>query len=131
MLKSVLALLLSKFVKRSDTAFISNQALPAYGKLGAWTKVTALSGNIDSATYVAPYDGYAHMNTGNFCTFAFLSTDSDVGVTAGAINGDVPVNWAHIVLPVNKGQTLTYTYKISAAHNQDGELVFMKTNGSS
>lgn len=131
MLKSLLTLLLSKFVKRSETAFISNQALPAYGKTGAWIKVADLSVNVDNATYVAPADGYAHMNTGNFCTFAFLTTDSDVGVTAGAINGDVPVHWSHIVLPVNKGQTLTYSWKATAAHNQDGGLVFMKTNGGS
>lgn len=131
MLKSLLELLLSKFVKKTDTAFISNQALPAFGKTGAWINVADLSSNVDNATYVAPADGYAHMNTGNFCTFAFLTTDSGVGVTAGAINGDVPVHWAHIVLPVNKGQTLIYSYKVTASHNQNGGLVFMKTNGGS
>ena len=131
MLKSVLALLLSKFVKRSDTAFISNQALPAHGKTGAWIKVADLSVNVDNATYVAPADGYAHLSTGNFCAFAYLYPDCDIGVTAGAISGDVPVHWAHIVLPVNKGQTRTYSWKATASHDQNGILAFIKTNGGS
>lgn len=106
MLKSLFTLLLSKFVKKTDTEFIGHQALPAYGKQNAdSTVVSNLKGHISRGTYVAPSDGYAHLSTGNFCKTAFMYVDGNsVSVTAGSVGDNIALNWHHIYLPVSKGQ---------------------------
>lgn len=55
MLKSVLALLLSKFVKRSDTEFIAQQGMP---KRWADRIVIAQGKETLDGTYTAPCSGY-------------------------------------------------------------------------
>lgn len=128
MLKSVLALLLSKFVKRSDTEFIGHQAYAGPSST-SWVKIATLSGDIRNATYVAPADGYAHLSTGSFCTFAYLCADSDVSLTAGGI-ADGIVHWNHISIPVAKGQTLRYDYSSTSSQTAAGTLSFTKAIGS-
>lgn len=128
MLKSLLTLLLSKFVKRSDTEFISHQSYAGPSST-SWVKVATLSGNIENATYVAPSDGYAHLSTGNFCTFAYLYADSDVSLTAGGIANGI-VHWNHISIPVAKGQTLHYDYNSTSSQTTAGTLSFIKAIGS-
>lgn len=132
MLKSVLTLLLSKFVRRSDTTFIGSQGLPAFGKPNVDSTVIAnLTGHISSGKFVAPSDGYAHLATGNFCKSAFLYVDGNsVSVTAGSVGDNIILNWHHIYLPVSKGQTLYYDYDAFPNQTTLGYITFTKTNGS-
>ena len=62
MLKSLLTLLLSKFVKKSDTEFIAQQSMP---KRWADRIVIAQSKGSLDGTYTAPCSGYVCIDGGN------------------------------------------------------------------
>ena len=63
MLKSLLTLLLSKFLKRSDTEFIASQPMAGSAANRVMLK-DGVSGDIE-VFYTAPKNGWIFVNTGN------------------------------------------------------------------
>lgn len=99
MLKSVLALLLSKFVKRSDTEFICNQVFP-----DGWNRrvlIKAAKGTFEG-TYRAPVDGYLCMDGGNGLRSLSLRGSVHLSIVQ---SGDANMAWPQSFIPLRKGTT--------------------------
>ena len=71
MLKSLLTLLLSKFVKKSDTEFIAQQAMPE-----GWVRRVLLKDSVLGKiqdVYTAPSNGYLCIDGGNAIRYIAIS----------------------------------------------------------
>ena len=114
MLKSVLALLLSKFVKKTDTEFIASQAMPEVQSRKIWLKQDVF-GNIEDV-YTAPSNGYLCINAGTAIENVTIS---------GAVSSRVSVheralNWPQVFIVAAKGETLTYRVGVLSDQTQTG-----------
>lgn len=105
MLKSVLALLLSKFVKRSDTEFIASQPMA-----GDYAKRIEYYDNYIGDMVVAntaPCNGWVFVTCGNFIKLAMLKNNRS-GISVRLENGESDKNylqWPHLILPCAKGDS--------------------------
>lgn len=126
MLKSVLTLLLSKFVKKADTEFMASQPMPGnYGDiilLGS-----ELKGNID-VTYTAPTNGWAAVAGGNYLTHLYLVNNRS-GLSARLHNADAVLLWPHVYLPCAKGDTFRITSSVSASQTDGTNVSFLPSIG--
>lgn len=107
MLKSVLALLLSKFVKRSDTEFIAQQAMPKDEEsriLIAEVTTTEIEGD-----YTAPCSGYLCIGGGSGVTYVDLIGGIRSRQQVSSASVAVRLDWPSVYLPVGKGSTCHYS----------------------
>lgn len=124
MLKSVLALLLSKFVKRSDTEFIAQQGMPE-----GWSRRVLLKdvvlGNIQGA-YTAPSNGYLCIDAGDAINYVSIN---------GAVHSRISVSntalqWPQIFVVAVKGATLNYEVGASSGQTQGTDVYFVPSIGT-
>lgn len=124
MLKSVLALLLSKFVKRSDTEFICNQAFPDGWGRRILLKDAALGSFQD--VYTAPSNGYFCIDAGNAIRH--------IGIY-GAIHfrNEVPnvgLPWPQIFIVAAKGTSITYEVSALSGQTEGTDVYFVPAIGT-
>lgn len=121
MLKSLLTLLLSKFVKKADTEFIASQPMP--GNHGDIIFLgSELKGNID-VTYTAPTNGWAAV-----ITHLYLVNNRS-GLSARLQNADAVLLWPHVYLPCAKGDTFRITSSVSASQTDGTNVSFLPSIG--
>lgn len=117
MLKSVLTLLLSKFVKRRDTAFIANQASP-----DGWSRRVLLKGAVKGSfegQYTAPADGYMCIDAGTGLVSVTINGSIHSRIQAGSST----LEWPQTFIPISKGGACNY--QVSASSNiGDGSSVY-------
>lgn len=105
MLKSVLVLLLSKFVKKADTEFIASQPMAGdYAK-----RIDYYNDYIgDMVVYnTAPHNGWVFVTCGNLIKSAILKNNRS-GISVRLENGESDKNylqWPHLILPCAKGDS--------------------------
>ena len=124
MLKSVLALLLSKFVKRGDTEFIAQQGMPEGLSRRVLLKDVVL-GNIQGA-YTAPSNGYLCIDAGNAIDYVAIygAVHSRISVSNTALQ------WPHIFVVAVKGATLNYEVGSLSGQTQGTSVYFVPSIGT-
>lgn len=129
MLKSVLALLLSKFVKKSDTEFIAAQPMAGdYAK-----KIDYYNNYIGDmvVTNTAPHNGWAFVTCGNFIKLAML-TNNRSGISVRLENGESDKNylqWPHLILPCAKGDRWQVTIYTKIGQTEGTVIRFIPSIG--
>lgn len=129
MLKSVLALLLSKFVKRSDTEFISSQPMAGdYAK-----KIDYYNNYIGDmvVTNTAPHNGWVFVTCGNFIKSAMLINNRS-GISVRLENGESDKNylqWPHLILPCAKGDRWQVTIYTKTSQIEGTAIRFIPSIG--
>ena len=124
MLKSVLALLLSKFVKRSDTEFIAQQGMPE-----GWTRRVLLKDNVFGnfqGAYTAPSNGYFCIDAGNAIDYVSIN---------GAVHSRISVantalQWPQIFVIAVKGATLNYEVGTLSGQTEGSKVYFVPSVGT-
>lgn len=125
MLKSVLALLLSKFVKRSDTEFIAAQAMPISGNVNRtiiYQGLEARSGN-----YIAPCSGYLCIDGGNKINYIELGESPRTRIPASSAS--TPLGWPQIYVPVKKGEACQYKVQVFSGITENSTIYFISAVG--
>lgn len=124
MLKSVLALLLSKFVKRSDTEFIAQQGMPE-----GWSRRVLLKdgvlGNIQEV-YTAPSNGYFCIDAGN--AIRYISINGAVHSRIEVANSSL--SWPQTFVVAVKGATLNYEVGSLSGQTQGTNVYFVPSSGT-
>lgn len=124
MLKSVLALLLSKFVKKTDTEFIAQQAMP-----DGWDRRVLLKdgvlGKIQDV-YTATSNGYLCIDGGNGIDYVGIngSVHSRISVSNTALL------WPQIFVVAVKGATLSYEVGVTSGQTQGTSVYFVPSKGT-
>ena len=124
MLKSVLALLLSKFVKKTDTEFIAQQAMPE-----SWVSRVLLKDNVFGKfhdVYTAPSNGYLCIDGGNAIEYVVINgfVHSRIAVTNG------PLQWPQIFVVTVKGATLHYEAGSLSGQTEGTSVYFVPSIGT-
>lgn len=118
MLKSVLALLLSKFFKKTDLDFIVGQVMPD----GWYRRIVVKENAMGSFTgnYTAPMNGYFCITGGNGILVIAVQAPVRSRIQT---NESSLLQWPAVYIPVNKGGTVSY--QITASTTQtEGSIVF-------
>ena len=124
MLKSVLALLLSKFVKKTDTEFIAQQAMPE-----GWVRRVLLKDSVLGKiqdVYTAPSNGYLCIDGGNAIGYIAIngSVHSRIEVSNTALQ------WPQIFVVAVKGATLNYEISSFSGQTQGTSVYFVPSIGT-
>ena len=124
MLKSLLTLLLSKFVKRSDTEFIAQQGMPE-----GWSRrillKDSLLGNIQDA-YTAPSNGYLCIDAGD--AIWYISINGSVHSRISVSNAGL--QWPQIFVVAVKGAKLDYEVGSLSGQTQGTNVYFVPSVGT-
>jgi hypothetical protein len=125
MLKSVLALLLSKFVKRSDTEFIAQQSMPK-----RWEdKIFIAQGKKTlNGTYTAPCSGYVCIDGGSNISYIEIGDGPRSRQQVALTSGQVRLAWPEVYMPVKKGDSCTYAAE-ALDGNSDTAVYFIPAVG--
>lgn len=125
MLKSVLALLLSKFVKRSDTEFIAQQSMPK-----RWEdKIVIAQGKKTlNGTYTAPCSGYVCIDGGSNISYIEIGDGPRSRQQVALTSGQVRLAWPEVYMPVKKGDSCTYAAE-ALDGNSDTTVYFIPAVG--
>lgn len=124
MLKSVLALLLSKFVKRSDTEFIAQQGMPE-----GWSRRVLLKDSVFGKiqeVYTAPSNGYFCIDAGN--AIRYISINGSVHSRIEVANGSLL--WPQIFVSAIKGATLNYEVGVTSGQTEGTTVYFVPSLGT-
>lgn len=124
MLKSVLALLLSKFVKKTDTEFIAQQGMPE-----GWTRRVLLKDNVlgdIQDIYTAPSNGYLCIDAGN--AIRYISINGSVHSRIEVANGSLL--WPQIFVSAIKGATLNYEVGVTSGQMEGTTVYFVPSLGT-
>jgi hypothetical protein len=124
MLKSVLALLLSKFVKRSDTEFIAQQGMPE-----GWSRRVLLKDSVLGKiqdVYTAPSNGYLCIDGGN--AIGYIAVNGSVHSRIEVANN--PLQWPQIFVVAVKGATLNYAISSLSGQTQGTSVYFVPSIGT-
>lgn len=124
MLKSVLALLLSKFVKKSDTEFIAQQGMPE-----GWSRRVLLKDGVlgkIQEVYTAPSNGYLCIDAGNAIGHVYIN---------GSVHSRIEVAncsllWPQIFVTVIKGAVLSYEIEVTPGQTQGTSVYFVPSSGT-
>ena len=124
MLKSVLALLLSKFVKRSDTEFIAQQGMPE-----GWSRRVLLKDRVLGKikdVYTTPSNGYLCIDGGNALGYVSIS---------GSVHSRIEVSntalqWPQTFVVAVKGATLNYEVSSLSGQTQGTSVYFVPSIGT-
>lgn len=129
MLKSVLALLLSKFVKRSDTEFIASQPMAS-----AFANAIVLYENYKgdmAVNGVAATNGWVWVTCGNLTKSAMLKNDRS-GISVRLENGESDKNylqWPHLILPCAKGDSWQVVISTKTGQTEGTAIRFIPSIG--
>lgn len=125
-LKEFFALLLSKFVKRSETQFIAWQSTPEGWARQVWIKQNVINTEI-IGTYTAPYSGYFCINAGNAITTIYIG---------GAVHSrmSVPASSTYMLWPqtfafVRKGAIVDYQVSARSNQTEGSDIFFIPCSG--
>ena len=124
MLKSVLALLLSKFVKRSDTEFIAQQGMPE-----GWSRRVLLKDSVLGKiqdVYTAPSNGYLCIDGGN--AIGYIAINGSVHSRIEVANGSL--QWPQIFVVAVKGATLNYEVTSRSGQTRGTSVYFVPSIGT-
>lgn len=124
MLKSLLQLLLSKFINRADTEFVSTQAMPE-----GWSRRIVLKDLVlgdYQGVYYAPCDGYFCIDGGNR-----LSEISINGAVHSRLASTLPegTHWPQIFIPARKGATINYKVSVASGQTEGSTAYFVPAVG--
>ena len=124
MLKPLLQLLLSKFIKRADTEFLSTQAMPE-----GWSRRIVLKDVVlgdYQGVYDAPCDGYFCIDGGNR-----LSEISINGAVHSRLASTLPegIHWPQIFIPARKGATINYKVSVVSGQTEGSTAYFVPAVG--
>lgn len=118
MLKSVLALLLSKFVKRSDTSFMASQ--PMAGNSANRVSLYSRTGSINYQGTAAT-NGFVWVTGGNNINVIYLHNNrSSLSFRLEA--GSTMTQWPHVFLPCAKGDT--WAAEITAPSQTQATVIY-------
>lgn len=123
MLKSVLALLLSKFVKRSDTEFIAHQSAP-----DGWGRRILLKDNVKGTfegQYTAPTNGYLCVDAGT----GIVSLNATCAVHSRIHAASSTLNWPQVYTPIKKGAVGVYNVTASGDTGDGSSVYFVPMVG--
>lgn len=129
MLKSVLALLLSKFVKKADTEFIASQPMA-----GDYAKRIEYYDNYigDMAvTNTVPHNGWIYVTCGNLIKSAYLKNNRS-GVSVRLENGESDkyyLQWPHLILPCAKGDSWQINISTNTGQTEGTTIRFIPSIG--
>lgn len=126
MLKSVLTLLLSKFVKRSDTEFIASQPM-ANDYANRVVLETGVFGTFER-TYIAPSNGWVAVSGGNGLVNIYLVNDRS-GISTRLQNEQILLAWPHIYLPCAKGDAYKIAVNASQTQSEGTAISFFPSIG--
>lgn len=124
MLKSLFTLLLSKFVKKSDTEFIAQQAMPE-----GWGRRVLLKDNVLGKiqdVYTAPSNGYLCIDGGN--ALGFIAINGSVHSRIQVANGSLL--WPQIFVTAIKGAKLNYEIEVTSGQTQGTSVYFVPSSGT-
>lgn len=129
MLKSVLALLLSKFVKKTDTEFIASQPMAAdYAK-----RIEYYNNYIGDMVVAntAPHNGWVVVACGNFIKSAMLKNNlSGTSVRLENVESDKNyLQWPHLTLPCVKGDSWQITIYTTTGQTAGTTIIFIPSIG--
>ena len=126
MLKNVLSLLLSKFVKRSDTSFIASQPMPS-DYTNRVVLETGVFGTFERI-YTAPSNGWVVVSGGNGLVNIYLVNDRS-GVSTRLQNEQTLLAWPHIYLPCAKGDAYKIAVNASQTQTEGTAISFFPSIG--
>lgn len=126
MLKSLFTLLLSKFVKRSDTEFISQQGMP---KRWADRIVIAQSKESLDGTYTAPCSGYVCIDGGNNINYIEVGNGPRSRQQVALTSGQVRLAWPDVYMPVKKGDSCKYVAAVQDGNSDNSTVYFIPAVG--
>ena len=120
MLKSLVALLLSKFVKKTDTEFIAQQAMPkrSEGKI-----VIAQGKETLKGTYTAPCSGYVCIDGASDTSYIEVGDGPRSRQQVAVTSGQVRLAWPQVYVPVKKGDSCAYVASVLGG-NADNSIVY-------
>ena len=118
MLKSVLALLLSKFVKKSDTSFIASQSMAG----DSANRVSLYSGT-GNRNYqgTAATNGFVWVTGGNNINAIYLHNNRS-SLSFRLETGSTMTQWPHVFLPCAKGDT--WAAEITAPSQTQATVIY-------
>lgn len=125
MLKSILALLLSKFFKKADLDFIIGQVMP-----DGWYRRTVIK---DAAmgsftgNYTAPTSGYFCITGGNGILIIAIQAPVHSRIQT---NESSLLQWPCVYIPVNKGGTVDYQITASTTQTEGSTVFFVPSIGA-
>ena len=126
MLKSVLALLLSKFVKKADTEFIAQQAMP---KRWADRIVIAQGKKSLEGTYIAPCSGYVCIDGGNSIQYIEIGNGPRSRQQASTSTIQIRLAWPDVYMPVKKGDSCKYVAAVLDGNTDNSTVYFIPAIG--
>lgn len=124
MLKSLLSLLLSKFVKRSDTEFIAQQAMPEGWGRRVLLKDSVL-GNFQDV-YTTPSNGFFCIDAGN--AINYISINGAVHSRMQVVNAGL--QWPQLFVVANKGATISYEVGALSGQTEGTNVYFVPSSGT-
>lgn len=125
MLKSVLALLLSKFFKKTDLDFIVGQVMP-----DGWHRRIVIKENAMGSftgNYTAPTSGYLCITGGNGILAIAIQAPVHSRIQ---INESSLLLWPSVYIPVNKGGTVGYQITASTTQTEGSTVFFVPSIGA-
>lgn len=127
MLKSLLQLLLSKFIKKADTEFVSSQAMPK-----TWGDRIVIQKGVGhfEGSYLAPSTGYLCIDGGNAIQFLELGSGPRSRQQVSNPNTRVNLAWPQIYMPVRKGSSCHYQITPYSDSTDDTTVYFIPSAGS-
>ena len=129
MLKSLVALLLSKFVKKTDTEFMASQPMA-----GDYAKMIEYYNNYIgdmSMANTAPHNGWVFVTCGNFIKSAMLKNNRS-GISVRLENGGSDKNylqWPHLILPCAKGDSWQVSISTKTGQTEGTTIRFIPSIG--
>lgn len=126
MLKSLLTLLLSKFVKRSDTEFVSQQGMPK-----RWDDriVIAQSKKSLDGTYTAPCSGYVCIDGGNNISYIEIGNGPRSRQQVTSATTQIGLAWPEVYMPVRKGDSCKYVAAVFEGNSDNTTIYFIPAIG--
>ena len=126
MLKSVLALLLSKFVKKTDTEFIAQQSMP---KRSADKIVIAQGKEALNGTYTAPCSGYVCIDGASTILYIAVGDGPRSRQQASLTSEQVRLAWPQVYVPVKKGDSCPYAVVALDGNEGNSTVYFIPAVG--
>lgn len=129
MLKSVLALLLSKFVKKADTEFIASQPM-AGSSANKVTLKDNVTGDME-VFYTAPSNGWIYVNTGNGVKSVNIQDyRSDLALNLDHESSESHLmQWIQEFLPVAKGDNCRICVLVKSGNISPSSVFFIPSIG--
>ena len=126
MLKSLVALLLSKFVKKTDTEFIAQQSMP---KRSADKIVIAQGKETLNGTYTAPCSGYVCIDGASNVSYIAVGDGPRSRQQVALTSGQVRLTWPQVYMPVKKGDSCTYAAVVLDGNPENSTVYFIPAVG--